>query len=403
MNIRYPSVDDLATIVRRKGRRARIFVRNLWKAYRQLWMCPGSIHLLGYTFEDRIYFNVMLSMGSKSAAYCCQKTTDTITHIFGKFGYQNVNYLDDLGAAEEEHKAEEAYDCLGWILNTIGIKESTSKAKPPAYIAVFLGILFNTLTMTLTITPERLREITDLLQSWCDKRLATLKELQSLLGKLNFAASTICAGQIFISRLINNLKDFPENGQRKINNKMKKDILWWIQFMEQFDGIALMPPINWNAPDSIFSSDACLTAGGGWAQGEAFHVMFPSWIIQRKDISINELKLITFVVSLKLWQSKIKNRNVLAYCDNLSSVDVVNSGKAKNRFSQACLREICYITAKCNAVVKLVHISSECNRISDCLSRWPDTRKRKEFEMLTQDWKVVFKHVNEELFKFSHE
>ena len=40
---------------------------------------------------------------------------------------------------------------------------------------------------------------------------------------------------------------------------MKKDILWWIHFMEQFDGITLMPPINWDAPDVVFSSDACLT------------------------------------------------------------------------------------------------------------------------------------------------
>ena len=36
MTLMYPSVDNLAKIVRKKGRKARIFVRDLSKAYRQL-------------------------------------------------------------------------------------------------------------------------------------------------------------------------------------------------------------------------------------------------------------------------------------------------------------------------------------------------------------------------------
>ena len=82
-----------------------------------------------------------------------------------------------------------------------------------------------------------------------------------------------------------------------------------------------------------------------------------------------------FVAALKVWAHKIRNRNVMALCDNEVSVEVVNTGKARNRFAQACLREICFITARNNAVIKLVHISSETNRISDCLSRWGGSRQ----------------------------
>ena len=98
-------------------------------------------------------------MGSRSAAYCCQCTTNAITYIYSCHGFDDVNYLDDLGAAEEDSKVEEAYDCLGWILDSIGIQESKDKASPPAYVIIFLGILINTLTMTLEITPERRKEI----------------------------------------------------------------------------------------------------------------------------------------------------------------------------------------------------------------------------------------------------
>ena len=342
-------------------------------------------------------------MGSKSSAYCCQRTTDAITYLFSKHGYDEVNYLDDLGAAEEDQKADKAFDCLGWILNTIGIKESMSKITPPAYIAVFLGILFNTITMTLQITPDRLCEIKELLENWLNRRSATLKDLQSLLGKLNFASNTVRSGRVFVSRLINNLSKFPENRRRKIDSEMKRDILWWSIFMEYFDGITIMPPVNWDSPDSVMSSDACLKTAGGWSGNKAFHCKFPQWLLNRNDIHINELELITVIVAIKLWTHKITNHNLLAYCDNAVSVDVVNSGKAHNRFTQACLREICFLTAKSNSVVKLVHIAAEDNRISDCLSRWSDTKKQEQFLQLTKGKEFRFIEVDEELFKFTNE
>ena len=403
MTLKYPSVDDLAKIIRKKPGKTRIFKRDLSKVYRQLWMDPSSIMYLGYWFEGKLYFDVTLSMGSRSAAYCCQRTTNAITYIYAQHGFEDINYLDDLGAAESDERAEEAYDCLGWILDTIGIRESKHKASPPAYIAVFLGILFNTITMTMQITPDRLDEIKELLQQWMEMKSATLNQLQSLLGKLNFAASTVRAGRIFVSRLINALKEFPKKGQRKISKSMRKDIQWWINFMEEFDGITIMPPLAWSAPDTVFSSDACLKSCGGWADSEAFKCKFPDWLRNRGDVHINELELITFIIALKVWRNKISDKNVLAYCDNAVSVEVVNSGRASNRFTQACLREICYITAKANAVIKLVHISSETNRISDCLSRWDDKSKQEQFWTLTKGKKVRFIKVPLKYFEFSHD
>ena len=73
-------------------------------------------------------------------------------------------------------------------------------------------------------------------------------------------------------------------------------------------------------------------------------------------------------MAIKLWKDVIRNRNILAYLDNQVSVNTVNTGAAKNNFSQGCLREICFLMAKSNAVLKLVHLPGEQNRISDFLS-----------------------------------
>ena len=155
---------------------------------------PGSIHLLGFQFQECFYFDVTLSMGSSFAAFCCQRMTDVLTFIFKKGGFDDVNYLDDIGGAEVEEQVEIAFQCLGKILLEIRIKESESKACTPATVMIFLGILFNTISMTLTITDKRLHEIRLLLSNWLNKERYILQELQSLVGKLNFTASTVRAG-----------------------------------------------------------------------------------------------------------------------------------------------------------------------------------------------------------------
>ena len=209
------------------------------------------------------------------------------------FGFQNVNYLDDLGGAKREDRADESFAWLERILNTIGIQEARKKARPPATIAVFLGILFNTISMTLQITTDRLEEIKRILSEWMMKQFMTSTELQSLLGKLNFASNTVHSGRVFVSRLINELRNFSQN-RKKVSVQMRKDIEWWFLFMEHFDGITIMPPVAWDAPDMVFSTDATLNSCGGWTyhgngRAEAFQKKFQDWLKNTKNVFINEL------------------------------------------------------------------------------------------------------------------
>ena len=77
------------------------------------------------------------------------------------------------------------------MLKKCGFDEAVEKASPPSKVMSFLGVLFNTETMTMGITPERLSEIRHLIKSWLTKETATMKQLQCLLGKLNFVAACV--------------------------------------------------------------------------------------------------------------------------------------------------------------------------------------------------------------------
>ena len=71
--------------------------------------------------------------------------------------------------------------------------------------------------------------------------------------------------------------------------------------------------------------------------------MFLEWIHNSSKIHIDELELLVFTVTLKIWTEKIRNRNVLAFCDNQTSVEVVNSEQQKMNFPKTCVCEICFV------------------------------------------------------------
>ena len=59
-----------------------IFKRDLKRAYRQLVVDPGDIHLLDYKWRGHVYFERVLTMGLRSADYMCMPTTSAIVKTF---------------------------------------------------------------------------------------------------------------------------------------------------------------------------------------------------------------------------------------------------------------------------------------------------------------------------------
>ena len=74
----------------------------------------------------------------------------------------------------------------------------------------------------------------------------------------------------------------------------------------------------------LFATDACLTGCGAVCFGECFHREFPDFILTQ-DRHINELELLTVVISIKLWAPKLQGFGVELLSDNATCVSVINS------------------------------------------------------------------------------
>ncbi len=239
-----------------------IFKRNLKYAYRQMPVCPGDYNLLAYCWKQNIYVDHVLPMGLRSTALICQRLTNAVSFIYSKRGWYTVNYLDYLGGGG---KADKAFEELAVVIDESGLHESVEKKCPLNIGMVFLGIMFETENVTLSVTEERMLEVQQLLSIWQQNVSAMHKEVQKLICKLNYIAKCVRPGRIFISGMLEFLRSFSRVGAQPLSLDCRKDVEWWARFLPVHNDVSMMALEEWSEPDEILASDACLVGGGGWS------------------------------------------------------------------------------------------------------------------------------------------
>lgn len=378
----YPSVDSFASLVRKKGKGCLMYKRDLKRAYRQFPVDPGDYHLLGFSWRGLFFVDRVLAMGLRSAAMMCQRTTSAIRYLHLKAGFDVEVYLDDFGGCEKEDQAPAAYFALGKLLEDAGLEESKDKALYPATRMPFLGVMFDSVTQTLEVTPERLDEITQLLQAWLSRSSASKQDLQSLIGKLIFVAKCVQPGRLFISRLLEQLRKLKAGHHRfRLTAEFRKDLNWWLSFVHQYNGVSIFLEEVWSRPDELLATDACLSGCGGLCREEAFTSEFPEHIINLQ-LHINALELLAVIVGVKTWGPSLRGKRLRIYCDNQATVAVINSGRSRDQYMLKCMRELTFYCAKYECMVRAVHLPGVENRLADCLSRWHLNRSyREEFRL----------------------
>jgi len=223
----------------------------------------------------------------------------------------------------------------------------------------------------MSVMPDRLLELqTELLPKWLAKKSATKTELQSLIGKLAFVSRCVQPGRLFLTRILDTLRSLRRNHHRvKLSAEFWKDIRRWLRFINVYNGLSLIPTQLWSAPDSIFSTDVCLTGCGGMSSEQHSHVEFPTNVLLRFT-AIHLLEALAIVIALRLWGRHWHGLRIMVHCDNFSVVSSLHSGRVQDKLLAACLREIWFLAVVHKFEIRACHLSSSENRGADLLSRW---------------------------------
>ena len=286
--------------------------------------------------------------------------------------------------------------CQSW--ESLGLPLAKQKLQPPSTCVTWLGIEVDTASMELRIPPDRIEATISLLRSWRKKDSCTKTELQSILGKLHFISKCCKPARLFVNRMLETLRNANAHGYTQhvpLDSEFQKDINWFIDFLPSFNGKSV---IRDKRIDYTAEVDSCLTGCGALCQNEFYHEIFPDFI-QTESHPIAHLEMLNLVLAAKVWAKKWAGHRVLFLCDNMVSVSVLATGRARDHFLMACAREIWLQTALYDWELVAEHRSAECMQTADALSRAHLSEHFvKKFAHLPSTGRI---HIDARLFKLT--
>ena len=187
---------------------------------------------------------------------------------------------------------------------------------------------------------------------------ARRKEVESLIGKLQFLAKCIKAGRIFMSWLIQWLRGMDRTKNHIIPIEARKDIAWWARCAGKYNGISLIWLYKEPTVDKVITTDACPAGYGRISGAKYFRARFPQ---DMKQLNIAYLEILAVMVATKIWGENLKGQYFWIHVDNEAVASVLNTGASRDTLLQNALREIALIAARYQFVIKAQHISGISN------------------------------------------
>ncbi|XP_078356424.1 uncharacterized protein LOC144641267 [Oculina patagonica] len=281
-----------------------------------------------------------------------------------------IHILDDfLIAGESSAKCQANLQQFLDFCNDVGVPMAPEKTEGPSQILTFAGIELDCVKNEARLPKEKVEKSLSAIRVFLGKRKVSLKELQSLIGLLNFACSVVVPGRVFLRRLINlTIGIFKPHYFIRLTCEVKKDLTIWKTFLDSFNGKSFFLEDGWASSNQLcFFTDAAKSSGYGLIFGKQW--AYGKWPDSWKDHSISFLEFFPIVLGLSLWGEELQNKRVLFVTDNESIVHVINKQTAKDRKLLSLLRTLVLICLQNNILFRASHIEGARNILADSLSR----------------------------------
>ena len=76
------------------------------------------------------------------------------------------------------------------------------------------------------------------------------------------------------------------------------------------------------------------------------------------------------MVAVKKWGAELSGKVIRFYRDSQVAMYAINTGRTHDQFTLKCIREITWVAAKYQFLLKAHYINTRVNTLPDALSRW---------------------------------
>ena len=368
-SVNYSSFDDAVSLVQGLGPGSFMAKLDIKYAFRLCPVHPDDWHLLGYQWENRFYFDVVLPFGGRSSPYIFNGFADLLTWILVFMFYLKnlLHYLDDFFTAERlASMCQNNLDIIQKLFAQLGVPLAPDKLVGPCQVITYLGIEIDSVNGIVRLPEEKYNDLITSLRSWKDRKKCQKKDLLSLIGSLSFACKVVKCGRMFLRRLIDLSTTVSKLSYHiSINSEARKDIQWWLEFLPTWNGVALFQEEIVSTDDLELYTDASGLGLGGYFDGQWFSIPFQNTL----GHSIAFLELLAIVIAVFSWGKRLQNKQILVHTDNESIAHIWKTGSCKSAEIMTLVRKLFFHIAKLNINLLFTHIPGHNNTFADLLSR----------------------------------
>jgi hypothetical protein len=325
------------------------------------WKFSGENHM-SYMYDTRLLF------GSNKGPGIFHRLTQSVRRMMKRKGFPNlVVYLDDFVYVDESfERCMEAQQVLLSLLIKLGFRISWQKVVSPTVCLEFLGIGINTVDCTLLLSTEKLRKLHNKLVTFQCKKRASKRQLKSLAGSLNWACQAINGGRFFLRRILDTINKLKLLSHKcKLSSDFQKDVQWWVQYLEVFNGVIYYR----NSDRVVVHSDACQEGAGMFCRGDWYYVNWAVDLPRASPLHINYKEVLAITMAVQRWGETFRNCDVQVVTDSTVAKAIINKGHCKNGYIMHHMRKMFWTMMANNIRVRAIHIPGVLNNIPDAISR----------------------------------
>ncbi len=324
---------------------------DLKDAYRIVPVHPHDRPLIGMRWRDSIYMDMALPFGLRSAPKIFSALADGLIWIMHNMGADpSIHYLDGflLLGPPSSLACKEA---LHTTLKLCGEPVAEEKTEGPVTALTFLGIIIDSETSQLRLPLDKLQELRRRLRYWRRSRRSSRprrsgrkRDLLSLIGLLNHAATVVKPGRTFLHSLIDASMTVDSlDHYVHLNARARADVTWWYTFAQSWNGSSLLP-----ASQFVYSD-----ASGSWGCGATWNNQWfrVPWSAPWSAVHIAPKELAPIIIAAAVWWASWAGQRVCCYSDNSAVVYAINKGTARDPELMRLLRTLFFFCASYDVTI----------------------------------------------------
>ena len=371
-SVTYATIQDAITFIQSADQTVFMAKVDIESAFRIIPILPADRPLLGFRWRGLYYMDAVLPMGCSSScaifetfSSALQWIAETKLHVTAM-----VHFLDDfLLLATSKSKCAADLNAFESFCRQTGVPLAAEKTIQPTTSLPFLGITLDTIALEARLPPDKLHQCNTLLTDFASRSKVTLKELQSLIGVLNFACSVIVPGRAFLRRLIDLTMGVSQPHHRiRLTQQAKLDIAVWAEFFQNFNGRSFFLNAHFFTGDFLkLYTDASGSIGYGAVCGKQW--FYGTWPASWLHHNITTLELYPIVAAVVVWGDAWRNTSICFFTDNEALVSIINKQTSREPCVMTLLRKLVLTCLLFNISFTARHIAGRDNSLADKLSR----------------------------------